>query len=344
MTTSNATAPPQKLPLGSNLTVATINVNGAHADQQDGSRIVPRVKVVLRHMKELQVQVFAMQEPHLQMGSAQLESRSSSLTAIAKQHGYGCRAQLSPPPHTRGGGVALFWQKDWTEVASASISPRLLLTNLLSPEGLVYTVVSAHFSDKPDKRKSQWLRLKEAMAVFPFSQHVLLLADHNSVITPGDDSEYGSEHDNLPPAAGARAEELGTLLALSMRDMWQEDAPDHDDARRLKGWTWGFHTEQDESPHRTRIDKIHVSGHMSFSIVRCYAKKKNGLWRPPRGGNNPSLPHPHDSPTQAAHPHMLPAVQGHHSGPHPATKGTHGTRRRVVGTGTPHHQNHRIHL
>ena len=198
MTTSNVTTQPQTFPLGSDLTVATINVNGAHADQQDGSRIVPRVKVVLRHMKDLQVQVFAMQEPHLQMGSAQLEARSTSLTDLARQHGYGCRAQLSPP-HTRGGGVALFWQKDWTEVASASISPRLLLTNLLSPEGLMYTVVSAHFSDKPDKRKSQWLRLKEAMTVFPFSQHILLLADHNSVITPGDDSEYISEHDNPPP-------------------------------------------------------------------------------------------------------------------------------------------------
>ena len=103
MTTSNVTTQPQTFPLGSDLTVATINVNGAHADQQDGSRIIPRVKVVLRHMKDLQVQVFAMQEPHLQMGSAQLEARSTSLTDLARQHGYGCRAQL-PPPHTRGGG------------------------------------------------------------------------------------------------------------------------------------------------------------------------------------------------------------------------------------------------
>ena len=83
MTTSNVTPQRQTFPLGSDLTVATININGAHADQQDGSHIVPRVKVVLRHMKELQVQVFAMQEPHLQMGSAQLESRSSSLTDLA---------------------------------------------------------------------------------------------------------------------------------------------------------------------------------------------------------------------------------------------------------------------
>ena len=76
MTTSNDATQQQTFPLGSDLTVATINVNGAHADQQDGSRIVPMVK--LRHMKELQVQIFAMQEPHLQMGSAQLEARSSS--------------------------------------------------------------------------------------------------------------------------------------------------------------------------------------------------------------------------------------------------------------------------
>ena len=56
MTTSNAIAPPQTFPLGSDLTVATINVDGAHADQHDGSRILPRVKVVLSHMKDLQVQ------------------------------------------------------------------------------------------------------------------------------------------------------------------------------------------------------------------------------------------------------------------------------------------------
>ena len=103
------------------------------------------------------------------------------------------------------------------------------------------------------------------MTVFPFSQHTLLLADHNSVITPGDDSEYKSEHDNLPPAARARAEELSTLSALSLCDTWQEvygPAMDHDDPRRPKGWTWGFHTEQDETPHRRRIDKIHVSRHI----------------------------------------------------------------------------------
>ena len=82
----------------------------------------------------------------------------------------------------------------------------------------MYTVVSARFSDKPDKRKSQWLQLKEAMAVSPFSQHILLLADHNSVIVPGDDSEYISEHDNLPPAARARGEELSTLSLLSLCD------------------------------------------------------------------------------------------------------------------------------
>ena len=86
----------------------------------------------------------------------------------------------------------------------------------------MYTVVCAHFSDKPDKRKSQWLRLKEAMAVFPYSQHILLLADHNSVITLGKDSEYISEHDNLPPAARARAEDLSTLSAFNMCDTWQE--------------------------------------------------------------------------------------------------------------------------
>ena len=97
-------------PLGIDLTVATIDVNGAHTDQQEGSRIVPRVKVVLGRMKEWHVQVFAMQEPHLQRGSAQLESRSSSLKALAKQQGY---APLSPPPpHTPGGGWHCFGKRN----------------------------------------------------------------------------------------------------------------------------------------------------------------------------------------------------------------------------------------
>ena len=90
MTTSNATASPQTFPLGSDLIVATINVNGAHADQQDGSRIVTRVKVVLSHMKELQVQVFAMQELYTYTPTNGL--RTTRVLLLQSQ------GQWSPPP------------------------------------------------------------------------------------------------------------------------------------------------------------------------------------------------------------------------------------------------------
>ena len=108
------------------------------------------------------------------------------------------------------------------------------------------------------------------MAVFPLSKHIHLLADHSSVITPGDDSKTIPKHDNLPTAARARTEELTTLLALSMCDAWQEvygPALDHDDPRKPKGWTWGFQTENDQQPLGTRIENrqnTRLKAHVPF--------------------------------------------------------------------------------
>ena len=82
---------------------------------------------------------------------------------------------------------------------SASISLRILLCNLMSLEGLEFTFIAAHFSDQPEKRRTQWLKLKRAMNEFPGTKHLILLADHDSVITPGVDSEVISTTTTSPP-------------------------------------------------------------------------------------------------------------------------------------------------
>ena len=55
-------------------------------------------------------------------------------------------------------------------------------------------------------------------------------------------------------------------------------SPDTHDTQRAKGCTWGFHTEwvdnqPNPTPHRRRIDKVHVSQHICNSITRCHTCK-----------------------------------------------------------------------
>ena len=169
--------------------------------------------------------------------------------------------------------MALFWKKEWVPTDLASISPCTLLCNLLSSEWLEFTFVAAHLSDKPERRKQGWLKLKWPMDILPMSCHVILLADDNSIITPGVDSETISEYDNLPAATRATAEVSSELPALSMGDAWQEvygPVMDHDDPWKPKGWTWRFHTEAEEQPHSRKIDKIHLSRHLFFSDPMIY--------------------------------------------------------------------------
>ena len=61
-------------PLGSDITIATVSANGALTEQEDDSHMVPRIQLILKKFNKMNMQVFALQEPHLAEGSTSLES------------------------------------------------------------------------------------------------------------------------------------------------------------------------------------------------------------------------------------------------------------------------------
>ena len=266
-------------PIGSEITFATVNANGALTAQTDGSAQTPRLQLLFKFFKEIDLQVFAVQEPHISSSTTNLQEAQAQIHHLSEQAGFDYLMPVAPPGAR--GGVSLFWKRGWTQTHSLTLSSRLLLANLSRPDGLVITFVAAHFSDKPTLRQQQWEELQRNTDTFPFSPHVILWADHNSVIIPGVDSEFITVHDNLPPAQRARTAELNCLTELRMQDAWDivhKSSNQTDDHRRAKGWTWGFHTEQRDgepnaTPHRRRIDKVHVSQHMCNALTRCYTRK-----------------------------------------------------------------------
>ena len=77
-----------------------------------------------------------------------------------------------------------------------------------------------------------------------------LLADHNSVITPGMGTEVPTPHDDLPPTARAREMETAFLMENALADAWATASKPSLDPKAHhipKGWTWGFHTDKQTS-------------------------------------------------------------------------------------------------
>ena len=103
------------------------------------------------------------------------------------------------------GGVAIFWRKSWTHVSSVSLSPHLLLVNLHNDDGQLMFVIGAQLRHKPGKREAQYAQLRKARPHLPLAPHVVILSDHNSIISPGVDSEKPTVHHDLPdlPAVAA---------------------------------------------------------------------------------------------------------------------------------------------
>ena len=127
------------------------------------------------------------------------------------------------------------------------------------------------------------------------AEHIVMLADLNSVITPGMDTEVPTPHDDLPPTARAREMESAFLAELALGDAWTtafKPSMDPEAHHIPKGWTWGFHMEkphlvtvdpqrtdtpldqthdtsadqESTKPHLRQIDKVHLSQHMQDAL------------------------------------------------------------------------------
>ena len=104
----------------------------------------------------------------------------------------------------------------------------------------------------------------------------------------GIDSETVSVKDTLPPVVKAREEEAAVLNSPEVQDAWlcayyPSGVPNEQHV--TKGWTRGAHTvppdrvvhdqgDTDDkptpSPHRHRIDRIHISASVVPTLSRCF--------------------------------------------------------------------------
>ena len=173
-----------------------------------------------------------------------------------------------------------------------SFSPRIMVVHLRNVDGLEISVVGAHFHHQPSKRLAQYELLRKQSNYINLGRHCVLLADHNSVMAPGVDSEVCTVHDGLPDAVRARDAELAFCVSHDLCDAWShafKPTEDPDADHTPKGWTCGFHTEQRAdpapgsedaplpfAPHRRRIDGIHFASHMLHSLTRCYTHRLGG--------------------------------------------------------------------
>ena len=103
---------------------------------------------------------------------------------------------------------------------SFSISQRLLVTEIMNPEGTPLTVLTGHFHHDPKIRTSQWRTVRRLA-----SRHLpnlILLADHNSVLVPGCDTFLPPNPKELPNIVRSREVETEALAALGIVDSWTE--------------------------------------------------------------------------------------------------------------------------
>ena len=297
MAESETQSEKQTLALGEAMTFATFNCNGLLTNVVEGKRTVPRIHTMLSFFKATQTPVIAVQEPHLRADKSELEVTTDlqQVKEAAEREGFEFLTQWTN--NGLRGGVAIFWKKSWQLVNALSVSPRVMMATLRNDDGQLISVIGAHLHHKPAEREKQYQLLRQIRPKLPLADNVVMLADHNSIVTPRVDSEKLTVHDEMPAAVAAREQELLFLSELGVGDAWETAfAPtgESDPATDPKGWTWGFHKEkptenkQDEldsqaseeedeeffvfrnDRHRRRINRVHLSQHMLPKVTRCY--------------------------------------------------------------------------
>ena len=97
-----------------------------------------------------------------------------------------------------------------------SLSTRLLITELASVDGGAIRVLSGHFSCEPTRRRDQWGEVRDVLSELP-PLPLVTLADHNSVMVPGEDSALVTKE--VLPVVRSREKEGHVLQQLELDDV-----------------------------------------------------------------------------------------------------------------------------
>ena len=116
------------------------------------------------------------------------------------------------------GSPGLVWrQSKWEHVSSVAMGQRFLVLHMRAKVGGDLRVLTGHFSCDPSQRRQQWERLETKLQTMP-PLPMVVLADHNSVMVPGVDSEAISKE--ISTVVSARKVEGSVLGAWALQDAW----------------------------------------------------------------------------------------------------------------------------
>ena len=214
-------------------------------------------------LRSLEVDFFAIQEPHL----VTAEDRPAGARCSLK-YGYG----LDGPLHEEGrGGVALAWKTSkWTLEAMHLLSPMAPKASLSSGP-LEITLVVVHFHHKHSRRQSQWKEIAKEL----HGPNLILCADHNNLIVKHRDAfaPLEFEHDT-----SLRAREQEALAKAGLHDVWVDiHCPTlmgikDKESSCPTGFTYGYPREGERlnAQRLRRIDRIHATSEMLSLATSVY--------------------------------------------------------------------------
>ena len=234
--------------------------------------------VLAKYLSALSIDIACIQEHHVT--SLQEEN---TLCKHFNKLGYNIMLNFNSAGR---GGSCMIWKHSWICHDSLTLSCRIIMSKFSNVDGQQMGVIGAHFDHDRHTRKA--LRLCIVQLLDKFQGHLVMMADHNSLIVPARDCDSPAEEKTLE-ILDARDTEVASLPALGLMDAWCEvhnlNNSDHQDVP--PGYTFGhsIHDSSESSDRsKRRLDRIHLSesllGHLStaFTNYLCRSDLISAWW------------------------------------------------------------------
>ena len=234
--------------------VLTASLNGWMACKQEPTHTRLRRAHLVRKMDQHGVQLAGVQETHFDTEAEILQQKY-----WLSKRGYGMEATVASG---RGSAAVLWRQASWVATQSHRYEPRVLIVTPRHQTEQQVRVVSAHMHHTPSVRERQWKRLQQYLQGQP-NLPTLLLMDHNSILTPGVDSQFvrGGGGGGGAVSAGSEVE---ALRKMALDDGW--DLVHAGTATPPPQYTFG-HTVQGPKRNLRSFDGVHVAEAMTPSVA-----------------------------------------------------------------------------
>ena len=192
--------------------ILTANFNGWMARKQESTDTRLRRAHLVRKMDQHGIQLAGIQATHFDTEVDILQQKY-----WLSRTGYGMEATVASG---RRSAAVLWRQASWVATQSHRLEPRVLIVTLRDQTEQQVRLVSTHMHHTPSVRERQWRRLQLYLQGQP-DLPTLLLMDHNSIVTPGVDSQFvrGEEVLGVQSARGAEVEALRKMAMVDGGDL-----------------------------------------------------------------------------------------------------------------------------